>query len=79
MINASSGLAISFAAVGQWIFLGAIAIVLGTIVVRIVYRLVKGTSIREVVPPPGSGRVPSDPVDEQRDPLGPDAGENQRR
>ena len=53
-----------------------------TIIVRVVYRLVKGRSIREVVPPPGvrAGAADgSDPLGEQRDPLGPDAGEDQRR
>ncbi|MGY6499003.1 MAG: hypothetical protein ACXIUP_12335, partial [Microcella sp.] len=66
--------------VGQWIFLGAILVIVATIVVRVVYRLVKGQSIREVVPPPGAGRpVDSDPLGEQGDPLGPDAGEDQRR
>lgn len=78
----TSGLAISFGAIGQYFFLGVIAIVVVTIIVRVVYRLVKGRSIREVVPPPGvrAGAADgSDPLGEQRDPLGPDAGEDQRR
>ncbi|BAU31407.1 hypothetical protein [Microcella alkaliphila] len=80
MLAASSGLAVSFATVGQWIFLGAILVIVATIVVRVVYRLVKGRSIREVVPPPGAARPgDSDAVDEQGDPFGPDPGEDQRR
>lgn len=79
MVAATSGLAVSFATVGQWIFLGAILVIVATIVVRVVYRLVKGRSIREVVPAPGASGSRSDAVGEQGDPLGPDAGENQRR
>jgi hypothetical protein len=80
VLSASSGLAVSFATVGQWIFLGAILVIVATIVVRVVYRLVRGRSIREVVPPPGAARsVDSDAVDEQGDTFGPDPGEDQRR
>lgn len=79
MLAVTAGLAVSFATVGQWIFLGAILVIVATIVVRVVYRLVKGRSIREVVPPPGAAGPRSDAVDEQGDPLGPDAGEDQRR
>ncbi|RZT58374.1 hypothetical protein EV140_2143 [Microcella alkaliphila] len=79
MVAAAPGLAVSFATVGQWIFLGAILVIVATIVVRVVYRLVKGRSIREVVPPPGASGARSDAVDEQGDPLGSDPGEDQRR
>ncbi|MFN3707668.1 hypothetical protein [Microcella sp.] len=79
MLAATSGLAVSFATVGQWIFLGAILVIVATIVVRVVYRLVKGRSIREVVRPPGATADSSGPLDEQGDALGRDAGEDQRR
>ena len=91
----TSGLAISFGAIAGYVVYGVVAVMVVTLVVRVVVRLVRRKPVRDVLRPIAeAGAVPSraygfDPVSpiasesdalgEQRDPLGPDPGEEQRR
>ncbi|HET8957020.1 MAG TPA: hypothetical protein VFM95_01050 [Microcella sp.] len=92
---ATSGLAISFGAIAGYVSYGVVAVIVVTLVVRLITRIARRRSVRDVLSPIAeSGAVqsrafgfdPASPVasdsvafGEQRDALGPDPGEEQRR